>query len=413
MLKPKEDLIAVIEKCLIEMAVDIKKQNKVIGYCNKKYKVDTSVVSDYLRGQKELDGITPHLLFILTDGLDYVDHKNLIDLFYTPSEKALWEQEINNETKIDFPIRLKMLQISDDTWIGGTTVQQLNSWYKQQLINYNENTQRALKMSFVKGQETYRIFVNKRAVNEIRAAFHEGRFIPNTITLNLFENEDNEFYYNKETNEFVIVKMKMFDILDGYHRLLAMMQEIMSNSGFDYPMELRITAYSEEKARQFIYQEDQKTKMKKIDSDTYNVYSFENRVCNKINIDPRSDVQGMVGNNSEINQGWLTKMLTFFWFKGVPKENAKQMVFEVSDALIQVFNSLIGYEKTYAVRTYTYKELLAICYYASKVVDGTCVTGEQVYTLIKKIEDDNDIRMKEHKSLSRTLIHYLDRLVEG
>ena len=80
MLKPREDLIAVIEKCLIEMAVDIKKQNKVIGYCNKKYKVDTSVVSDYLRGQKELDGITPHLLFILADGLDYVDHKNLIDL---------------------------------------------------------------------------------------------------------------------------------------------------------------------------------------------------------------------------------------------------------------------------------------------------------------------------------------------
>ncbi len=410
MLRPKEELITLLDARLVRIAINIKRQNEVIKYCHEKFKIEESILSDYIRGQKALVGAPPHILYILAAGLD-LGKDILVNQFYTDAEKEMLGNESFEDVKIEFPLRFKMIKVADDSWIGPINVKDLHLLYKQQLINYNENTQRALKMAFYKGEGVYRIVVNRKAVEQIRESFHERRYIPNTITLNIPDDIENDFYYNEESCELVIRKLEMFDILDGYHRLLAMSQEMNENPDFEYPMELRITNYGVEKARQFIYQEDQKTKMRKVDSDTYNNYSLENRVVSKVNMDPNSDVQGMINVNGNIDQGLLGMLVNFFWFKGIPAADGRKIVLDVSQTLIQSFNLLAEYNNDYLVKRYTYKDILSVCYYARKIYDGEAVVGKQIYDLCQKLEVDTDVRIKTNK-ISKPIVNYLNRMVE-
>lgn len=66
------------------------------------------------------------------------------------------------------------------------------------------------------------------------------------------------------------------------HRYIAISDLSNLNEDFDYPMELRSTMFSESKAQQMIWQKDQKTKMRKIESDSLNQNNFANQVINFI-----------------------------------------------------------------------------------------------------------------------------------
>ena len=59
-------------------------------------------------------------------------------------------------------------------------------------------------------------------------------------------------------------------------------------------MELRITNFDIDKSRRMIYQYDQKTKMSKQLSDTYNSYAAQNKVVQRINESSMCNLQGEI-----------------------------------------------------------------------------------------------------------------------
>lgn len=126
------------------------------------------------------------------------------------------------------------------------------------MINYNVNAQRTMQRVIKGDKELYRITLNKHAVNSIRRSFESGEFIPNTITLNIPEDPENEFYYNEKNSELVIKNINHFDISDGYHRYVAACQAYDQNDKFNYPLEIRIVSFDNDKVKKFIFQEDQK-----------------------------------------------------------------------------------------------------------------------------------------------------------
>ena len=78
------------------------------------------------------------------------------------------------------------------------------------------------------------------------------------------------------------------------------MSDLVNKGSFDYPMELRITTFSDSKAQQMIWQEDQKTKMRRIDSKSLNQNDFATRICNQINADKQSNLCGLISRNKGV-----------------------------------------------------------------------------------------------------------------
>ena len=239
------------------------------------------------------------------------------------------------------------------------------------MINYNTETQRTMQKVIRHGNESYTIMVNKKAVNDIKSDFEDESFISNTITLNISPDDEKADFYYKD-HELVVNDITAFDITDGYHRYLAIAQEVLENPNFNYPMEVRITNFDVSKAQRFIFQEDQKTKMKKTDSNSYNNYTPSNTVVTRLNSDISSNIKGMISRNEGlINYGMLADAIHSVYFSGYIKKNEERIkTIKVSKELIDDFNLLTETDLSFLERKYSNADIYIIIalfgYYSDK-----------------------------------------------
>ena len=194
-----------------------------------------------------------------------------------------------------------MVKISDDQFIGRTSLQELMKLKRSSMINYDPNEQRALRRVVHGSTEIFKPWVSPRNVQEIRTAMQNGTYIPDPITLNMPEGSQFTYEYSEKDKAWNLtveyLPNNMFNLDDGYHRYLGMSQIHDFDKDFDYPMELRVVAFDNAKANTFIFQQDQKTVMKKVMSDSYNAQAVSNRVVAAINSDPKCYIKGSIGTN--------------------------------------------------------------------------------------------------------------------
>jgi hypothetical protein len=297
-------------------------------------------------------------LFILTD---VVLNDSTILEYYSKAEfvelsKSKWHIE-----KLKMPLVFDMSRINDSHYVGGTTVKELMLLKDAQIINYNENAQRTMK-HIVKGEaEYYQIALNKNAVNEIKQSFHNSQYIANTITLNM--PEDTEFRYDLKTHSLIISKLDHLDILDGYHRYIAMSKECNDDPTYDHDMELRIVQFDENKARRFIWQEDQKTKMKKVDSEAMNTAKTSNKIVERINNNPSFLLSGKISrNDGQINAAQLSDIINRVLLKDVKKADELKAIRDYSIQLMDGMEILVEEQPEYLNKHWDKKALYLLAY---------------------------------------------------
>ena len=234
---------------------------------NEKFEIPIGILTDYMTLRVPVDDAGDFTLYALAKS--YLGSTE-INQYFTEKEIQFFEKSKFQQQKIQFPIKLPMIQIAADQWIGKITAKQLMEFRDAQIINYNERTQRAMERKIVRGNEVWAIAINDVAVSAIEKSYESDTYIPNTLTFNISDDSEADYRYDPETMMLIINNIKSLDIVDGYHRYRGISKACIKNKNFDYPMELRITAFTESKAKQFIWQEDQKTKMSKVMSDSYN-----------------------------------------------------------------------------------------------------------------------------------------------
>ena len=286
---------------------------------SEKYNIPIGMSSDYISRRRDLSECNEFVLFAITD----VVKPDKIKQYFTQTEiKAYSNQKLELDT-VKFPLRFHMIQIAEDQYIGKVTVQEIMRLREAQLINYNKETQRALRVQIKGGEKILRPYVDSQTVSEISDLFASNMFIPNMLTLNInFDDEKADWFYDEDKSTLVIKDITAFDITDGYHRYLAMGRNYDINQDWDYPMMIQITAFPENKARQMIYQENQKTVMKEADVETYNQRSFGNVVTDRINKDPESNFQGSIGlKDGLINASTMATTIDKLWETKSFKQN--------------------------------------------------------------------------------------------
>lgn len=183
--------------------------------------------------------------------------------YFTPKERQFYAQSVYHKNEIQkYPAVIRNArQLAPDQWLAAVSVRQLYELYRAQLIFYNTNSQRQLTRRIISGQEQFVITVKRAKVEAIKKELKEGTFIANCITLNVSsDNPENELEY---TGNDLILRKGQFDIPDGYHRYLAMMEAAEEDPEFDFMIGLNILSCSEEKANRFIIQEDKQLPMTK------------------------------------------------------------------------------------------------------------------------------------------------------
>lgn len=419
MLKDKKILEDYLEKQCDRIVVDNSKCKAIYVYANETYEIPKGIISDLISKRMAMSTASEFVLFILLDSMNAVLRESSkilgVDHFYTMQEAKHYRIAKYEIETIKFPLVFKMVQIADDQWVGKITVDMLMKLRQAQLINYNVNAQRTMQRIIRGNKESYKITLNNKSVNAIQDSFESNNFIPNTITLNIPMETDYDFYYDEETSSLIIKSLEHLDISDGFHRYIAAGKAKDKNNKFDYPLELRIVNFSEDKAKQFIYQEDQKTQMRKIDSNSMNMNKAANIVVTRLNENIRCNLKGLISRNDGIIPfGEFAELVDYFYFKGVGKEKERSVVVQVVKELTDNFNMLTEYNTEYLEEKMNYKTLLAamFCfnYFKDSDEDETRIC-EIIEKTAKEMENSNN--KKFHNKAPRiSLMSEVEKIVK-
>ena len=189
-------------------------------------------------------------------------------------------------------------------------------------------------------------------------------YIPTPFTLNIPSDSNGDFYYDEDRCELVIKSLEAFDISDGYHRYVTFcaIHDEDKEDNFNYNMELRVVNFPDDKVQQFIYQEAQQTKMRKVDSNSFNMNHSANVVVTRLNENPMCNLQGLINRNQGIiHFGYLADFVNYFYFKGITnKAREKSITITAIKELTDNFNMLTEYDSVYLEKEYSFKQLAAI-----------------------------------------------------
>lgn len=361
MLVDRKQLEEYLTKQMEPIALKSRSGANKIGFAiNKKHNIPAGLSMDYITRRKDISEANEFEMFCLLEEIN----ETKIPSFFTEMEIRNYKgYKLEDEKAIEFPIVIKCVQIDQDQYIGKVDVALLMKFREAQLINYNPNSQRTMQRIVRNNKETFKIMLNKSAVSHIKESFKSGNYIPNTITLNIPVDSGSSFYYDDKSSELVIERIKAFDISDGYHRYVAMGEIYDSDNSWDYPMELRITNFNEDKAKTFIFQEDQKTKMRKIDSDSMNMNSSANVVISRLNTNSLFRMKGMIqrgGGNISLPE--LANIINYLYFKNKPKKCIQKLEYEVEQTLCNRINEVVATDFEILTHKFTFTELCIMIY---------------------------------------------------
>lgn len=303
MLKPRTELDTYLNKKFNDIAFDSKKQNDIFVALLNKHNIPMDLSADIIMQRRGVAEYDDFILFCILAEIN----GNIVDKYFTRLEIERYSNAKLEVEEIKFPYVFEnVVQITPDQWITKTTAKELMLLKDSGIIRYNQNTQRAMTKRVRNGVAVFKISINKKQVGEIGKSMRKKQYIPDTITLNLPSEADFMF----EDGQLIINYTENLDITDGYHRLQAIASEMNADDDFDYPMELRITNFAESKAQHFIFQMDQKTKMKKVDSESMNQDNPANIIVDRLNNDPACDLFGKITRtNSVISAAELSKYI--------------------------------------------------------------------------------------------------------
>lgn len=378
-----------------ELVLD-KREKEVAEYIFNKYGIPRGEATDMVALRVGLDGVTDFYLFTLTDAIDNIkDKSDLLHEFYTDSEISTYGTSRWVDTsKASFPIRIKCIPVEPNHWIGASNVDFLMKLRNSQLINYNTNAQRTMTRIVRGEREAWKLSVNNRAVDEITEALLNGTFIPNTLTLNL--SSDADFYYDEKNNELVVESAAHFDMADGYHRYLAMCRARDIKSDFNYAVELRIVQFEDTKVKQFIFQEDQKTQMRKIDSESMNMTDQANVILERLNSSVQFDLHGQIQRNGgQIDFASTAQIVHYLYVKGKEVDNKRGI--ELTSELSNGLNSLLEGKTELLEHKFNFREMMIILVGLQTDQDGQRIYSNN--TIYKALDNYQSLNEKEYASL--------------
>jgi len=310
----------------------VSKQMQLCMDVHAKYNFPPGMVSDIVTLRVNMEDALEVLLYAIAS---FVLSDTSIKTYFTPREIKEYSKYKYETSSIKFPYTFESLMVEikpDEQYIGRISVKELMKLRDAQIINYNVNTQRTMTLKRGKDYEYYQVTLNRKAIDQMMDLYRNGDFIPNTLTFNL--SPETDFTY--KDGKLTINDEVPFDILDGYHRYIAFSNLYNIDDTFDYPMEIRIMFANEENARQFIYQEDQKTPLSKVDSSAMNKNDVGVKVCRLVKSKLGNDI---INQDGIINEALLVRLIDLLYVKDNKAYKRSQLV-SVSNEIISTIEGV-------------------------------------------------------------------------
>lgn len=301
MIVPKEILAKHLENIINEIYIrDVKTTKEIYKFLKQNHKMPLDRAQQMMTLKSSLSTFDIFDLFCIAEAIEELGKIELLQKYFSKKEIADYKKEVYNVGEIKNPYVIdNVIKIKETQYFSKMDAIEFYKLNNAAMINYNERTQRVMKRVINHGEEYYKISINRQSVNEIKKLMLSNMYFPDPITLNIPQDGDGYADYNEDEHKLIIHDIGHFDILDGYHRFVAMMELMSEKPDFNYIMEVRISEWSESQAQQFIFQQDQKTKMSIMDAKSFDQNALATRIVDRLNISTGA-ISGKIGRSGNL-----------------------------------------------------------------------------------------------------------------
>ena len=293
-----------------------------------KYNISKFEATPYFSGTLSFSKLSNKELFWYTDVID----NSLVSKYYTANEinKYRGEKQATAVKENLYPIEMEVHKLGWNHWITYLDVNTLYSWYENQVVRYNTDTQR--QMTFRNGRSI--ITLKKKKMEEIKNQLLDRTYVTDEMAFNLNVEEQGVLFHEGQ-NKLILEQGKL-DIIDGWHRLSAIAAVMRQDPDFTYDLfPVNIFAYDNDQANAYIAQKSKSTPLSKNFVLAIDANNSVSEICKQINTAPNSFLRGNFSLQSRQAQLLANTLSQNYDLTDTRKR------LQVSSFLIKLFNTLV------------------------------------------------------------------------
>ena len=347
--KERQDLEITIAKYLYDINANIEKKRGLISFLTDKGYLVGSATS-MTTGNVTLETLPEIDLYVLLVGMHNLTKIGELNpehwLNKDEIKSALEYRELSERETLTFPIILdNVLEVVEgEQWIFVADMSFVDNLYSAKMVKYNFRTQRNPRL--IKRRDGFKKVpnTNRKAIPQIAQKIRDKLYTPNTITFNISKEDVHDFVYEADKKRLTILEGTI-NILDGYHRCLAMMALMVTDPELEFKFELRFVNYDEPRAAAFVKQEDIRNKISEQHLASINMSEIPSSVTRQLNEGVESDMKGKIATDGAyIREG---EALTMFITISETIDELWELVtrtdgINLGNYLTEFFNELIG-----------------------------------------------------------------------
>jgi hypothetical protein len=255
-----KDIYEVLQELLTEVAKHKDQQRAIEEYLVENHSMPHGLFIKLVANSENVENLDETQAAVYINAIyavTQIANANPETLLNAKQQKSVEKYKFERQEQLSYPLQYeRTLSGSEKDYVTKLSYQLIAKHFNDGIWTYNFLTQRnPVKKVRADGSIKLEPKVNKRSVKEIKNLILEGKFLPDTpITINVLYDGEDELFYDEDNWTLIIESASEIDILDGYHRILAVVEAVEENPNIEGYLYVSIRNYDLETARFYLGQ---------------------------------------------------------------------------------------------------------------------------------------------------------------
>lgn len=344
----EKDVLEVLSEVFVDINKNKENQREIDELLSVRHKIargtfnELLIYPDRLLSLNDLEKLSLILTIYKVTKDERINPKN----FYATKEITKGEKyRAIKEEKLQLPITYSKVNSGSETdYSTKISFQDIAAHWNDLVWTYNYQTQRnPIKKAKKDGTVSFKPKLNRRSVNEIKKLMLDKKYLPDTITINVMRDGSDELLFNESDNELTIESANEINLIDGFHRVQAVIEALEENPDLDGYLYLSIRNYDLETARFYLGQHNSFNTFDKTHVRQLKSLNISDKIVEDINL--KSDLRGRITTSTAVKKKF-NEITNFAVLSDTIKdvfnpETGKDRL-EYSYTLIRFFDYLVG-----------------------------------------------------------------------